>query len=63
MEDQAASRSEAATEEDDLHRKFREALERKKAERHDSHGPGAQGKGVGPAFNDKRQRQFRRKSG
>jgi hypothetical protein len=63
MDDQAGSRPEATGEEDELHRKFREALDRKKAERHDAHGAGAQGKGVGPAFNDKRQRQFRRKSG
>jgi Family of unknown function (DUF5302) len=67
MADEAASRPETATDpdtaEDDLHRKFREALERKKAEHHDAHGAATQGKGVGPAFNDKRQRQFRRKSG
>ena len=63
MADQPESPQETAAEEDELHRKFREALERKKAERHDSHGAGAQGKGVGPAVNDKRQRQFRRKSG
>jgi hypothetical protein len=68
MEDRSGSRPEAAAEkdekdEDELHRKFREALERKKAERHEAHGLGAQSTGVGPAFNDKRQRQFRRKSG
>ena len=48
--------------EDDVQRKFREALERKKAQHHDSHG-GSRGKGVGPASNDKVTRQFRRKSG
>jgi Family of unknown function (DUF5302) len=49
--------------EDDLHKKFREALEKKKAQ-HDSHpGHGARHEGVGDAHNDKRQRQFRRKSG
>jgi uncharacterized protein DUF5302 len=63
MADQPGSPEEATVEEDELHRRFREALERKKSERHDSHGAGAQGRGVGPAVNDKRQRQFRRKSG
>jgi hypothetical protein len=49
--------------EDDLHKKFREALERKNAQ-HDNHpGVGARREGVGDAQNDKRQRQFRRKSG
>jgi adenylosuccinate synthase len=48
---------------DDLHKKFREALDRKK-EQHESHpGTGARREGVGDARNDKRQRQFRRKSG
>jgi Family of unknown function (DUF5302) len=48
---------------DDLHRRFREALDRKKATRHDPHADGTTARGVGPASNDKRQRQFRRKSG
>jgi hypothetical protein len=49
--------------EDDLHRRFREALEKKNAQ-HDAHpGDGARHEGVGDAQNDKRQRQFRRKSG
>lgn len=53
-----------AASEDDLHRRFREALERKQAKGGDPHGKaGGGGKGVGPASNDKRQRQFRRKSG
>ena len=43
--------------------KFREALEKKKAARHDPHGEGTSAKGVGPASNDKRKREFRRKSG
>lgn len=50
-------------EQDDLHKKFREALERKKAQHEDHPGIAAQREGVGDAHNDKRQRQFRRKSG
>jgi hypothetical protein len=50
--------------EDEVHRKFREALERKKAKGKDSpRGHLSAGQGVGPASNDKSQRQFRRKSG
>lgn len=47
---------------DDLHKKFREALDRKKS--NDDHpGVTARKTGVGDAHNDKVQRQFRRKSG
>lgn len=50
---------------DELHRKFREALDRKQAR--SAGGQGAQNNsrrgGVGPASNDKTKRQFRRKSG
>ena len=50
--------------EDEVHRKFREALERKQARAGDPHqSQGPAGKGVGPSSNDKHQRQFRRKSG
>jgi hypothetical protein len=53
-----------ASSEDDLHRKFREALQRKQAKGNTAHGSSqSAGKGVGPASNDKHQRQFRRKSG
>lgn len=50
--------------EDEVHRKFREALERKQAK-----NVGVQGaqqgnsRGLGPSGNDKTKRQFRRKSG
>lgn len=47
---------------DDLHKKFREALDRKKS--NDDHpGVTARKTGVGDSHNDKVQRQFRRKSG
>ena len=50
--------------EDEVHRKFREALERKKAKGQSAQrGHLSAGQGVGPASNDKSQRQFRRKSG
>jgi uncharacterized protein DUF5302 len=53
-----------ASSEDDLHRKFREALERKQAKGKAAHGSRQNGgQGVGPSSNDKHQRQFRRKSG
>ena len=55
--------SKANSDEDDLHRKFREALEKKNAQ-HEAHpGVGPRSEGVGDAQNDKHQRQFRRKSG
>ena len=52
--------------EDEVHRKFREALERKTSAAKANDLPGGQqgiGSGVGPATNDKAKRQFRRKSG
>jgi hypothetical protein len=52
--------------EDEVQRKFREALERKtSAAKANDSGRGKQGggSGVGPAVNDKQKRQFRRKSG
>lgn len=50
--------------EDEVRRRFREALERKQSRGDQARGPQhADGRGVGPASNDKRQRQFRRKSG
>jgi hypothetical protein len=48
---------------DDLQKKFREALA-KKNQSHESHpGSGPRHEGVGEAHNDKQKRQFRRKSG
>jgi hypothetical protein len=50
--------------EDEIRRKFREALNRKKAKGDAApRGHLSAGQGVGPASNDKSQRQFRRKSG
>jgi hypothetical protein len=49
--------------EDDLHKKFREALAKKKEQNENHPGAGARHEGVGDARNDKHQRQFRRKSG
>jgi uncharacterized protein DUF5302 len=49
--------------EDDLHRKFREALAKKNKQNDDHPGVSAKREGVGDARNDKHQRQFRRKSG
>ncbi|MGH3711955.1 MAG: DUF5302 domain-containing protein [Micromonosporaceae bacterium] len=48
---------------DELHQRFREALERKNA-RHEHHPhSGPSHLGVGDAHNDRQRRQFRRKSG
>jgi hypothetical protein len=55
--------SEPAEHEDETRRKFREALERKKAGHSEMHAEGNPNKGVRPARNDKQQREFRRKSG
>ena len=52
-----------AADEDEQHRLFREALERKKAEQHRSKGKAATNRGISEAHNDKTQRTFRRKSG
>jgi len=50
--------------EDEVHRKFREALERKQAKSSDAQGGQAgSGRSIGPSSNDKTKRQFRRKSG
>lgn len=49
--------------EDEAHRKFREALERKNHQHHASHESGGGRSGVGPSNNSKTTRQFRRKSG
>ncbi|MBA2698415.1 MAG: DUF5302 domain-containing protein [Nocardioidaceae bacterium] len=49
--------------EDEQHRKFREALERKKAHASETPAGGARNEGVSEAHNDKQVRQFRRKSG
>ena len=52
--------------EDEVHRKFRAALERKTNAAKGNDVPGSQqggNSGVGPAINDKQKRQFRRKSG
>ena len=57
-----APAAEAATE-DEAHRKFREALERKNHQHHASHESGGGHSGVGPSNNSKTTRQFRRKSG
>jgi hypothetical protein len=49
---------------DDLHRKFREALERKKGAKHANNGPhDAEDKGLAAAKDVKVKREFRRKSG
>lgn len=50
--------------EDETHRKMREALERKQAKEKAAHGEDhLSGHGVGYASNDTRKRQFRRKAG
>jgi adenylosuccinate synthase len=55
--------AEKPEQDDEIHQHFREALERKKAAQHRPTGDGTGSRGVGPASNDKRTRQFRRKSG
>lgn len=49
--------------EDEQHKKFREALERKKAAAREVPVDSARNKGIGEAHNDHQRRQFRRKSG
>lgn len=50
--------------EDETHRRFREALERKQARDKAAHGEDHLGaRGVGTSNNDKSKRQFRRKAG
>ncbi len=51
-----------ADSEDEAHRKFREALEKKKLSHHAT-AEAAKATGVGPSNNTKTTRQFRRKSG
>lgn len=51
------------THDDEQHRKFREALERKKKAAHDNPTHGTRNQGVGEARNDHHRRQFRRKAG
>jgi hypothetical protein len=59
-----AEQKPGATGDDDMHRRFREALRRKKDTEHTSAGPsGRDGKGVGPSQREGGKRQFRRKSG
>lgn len=50
--------------ENDVQRRMREALDAKQAKDRAAHGEDhLGGRNVGPSTNDKRQRQFRRKSG
>jgi hypothetical protein len=51
------------SQDDETRRKFREALERKKASGGTHAGPQAEGKSNVKGSSDKVQRQFRRKSG
>jgi hypothetical protein len=56
--------SKATPPEDETQRKFREALERKKARDKAAHGEDhLGGRALGLSTNDKTKRQFRRKSG
>lgn len=62
-EDAKPADQESADEQDETHRRFREALERKKQAEHASNERArADDKGVGPS-QAKVKRQFRRKSG
>lgn len=63
MPDSAQPDGHEADHEDEQHKKFREALERKKASAHDVPVRGVRSKGVGEAHNDHARREFRRKSG
>jgi hypothetical protein len=59
-----AEQKHGAAGDDDMHRRFREALQRKKDTEHASGGPDSRdGKGVGPSQREGGKRQFRRKSG
>jgi hypothetical protein len=56
--------AQAAKPENDVQRRMREVLEAKQAKNRAAHGEDhLGGRSVGPAHNDKTQRQFRRKSG
>jgi hypothetical protein len=59
------SSKDSGTNEDDLKRRFKEALDRKRGEAHNRHGGGAGGgsKVRGTHGRADHQRQFRRKSG
>jgi hypothetical protein len=60
----ATPASKAVPAEDETQRKFREALERKKARDKAAHGEDhLGGRALGLSTNDKTKRQFRRKSG
>lgn len=48
---------------DDAHRRFKEALDRKRAAHHLGAAPHEPGRAVVPSGNTKRQKTFRRKSG
>lgn len=63
MTDSPETEPKATDHEDEQHRKFREALERKKAGAGNTPAGGARNEGVSEAHNDKQVRQFRRKSG
>ncbi len=49
--------------EDERHRRFREALERRKSRHQEMHSDGTRNQGIAEAHNDKGVRQFRRKTG
>jgi uncharacterized protein DUF5302 len=57
-------KSKPTSSEDDLHRKFREALKRKKRSAHETpeSEPG-HSEGTGPATSDVQRKEFRRKTG
>ncbi len=57
-----ASQQAKADHDDEQHRKFREALEHKNAQRH-AKAAAAENTGKSEAHNDKQQRVFRRKAG
>ncbi len=60
----AESTSRPAPDENDTQRKFREALERKRAKGRAAQGePHLSQRGIGSSNNDKSTRRFRRKSG
>jgi hypothetical protein len=64
MADKADKNATPAPVEDETQRKFREALERKKAKDKAAHGEDhLGGRALGLSTNDKTKRQFRRKSG
>jgi Family of unknown function (DUF5302) len=61
--DSPAAPADDGAPEDEAHRKFREALEKKKQAHHASADGAPDKSGVGPSNNTKTTRQFRRKSG